>query len=386
MQGPLKVITYPIGSAPGSPTPEQSRPKVDPVPPVLAFSGFSQSGKTTLLSRVVELLSARGMRIGVVKHHAHGSGERPALNPAGKDSRILLDSGAVAVALSGPGEEATYHPQPGDPGPLAVAASLGEVDLVLAEGFKSWPGFKIEVFPPGREPGLRGDPLLLGLAGPEPAPFPGPRFFDRDDPDSVARFVEACFFPPGRLGPVPDRETCYGLWARFAMLPNIIIHSLMVAQAASRVAAALVRAGHDLDLPLVEAGALLHDIAKTECLVSRCNHAERGREIALGLGFPGVAGLVADHIDPVRTVDKAGLISPSTVVNYADKRGLHDRVTSIPDRIEDLVVRYTTAPEHEDRIRAMGREAQELEAKLFKGLDLTPDDLFSLNKLYYEGN
>ena len=357
------------------------------MPPVLAFSGFSQSGKTTLLSRVVRLLSDQGLRIGVVKHHAHAkAGSKPALNPTGKDSTILLDSGAKAVALTGPGEEATYHLQPGDPGPLAVAASLGEVDLVLAEGFKSWAGFKIEVFPPGREPGLTGDPLLLGLAGPGPGSPQGPRFFDRDDPEAVARFVTACFFPPGRCGPVPDREACYALWARYAMLPNIIVHSLMVAQVANRVTAALVRAGHDLDLPLTEAGALLHDIAKTECLASRCNHAERGHEIVLGLGLPGAARLVADHIDPKRTVERAGLISPSTVVNYADKRVLHDRVTSIPDRIEDLVVRYATAPEHEERIRGMGRASQEMEARLFEGLDLTPDDLLSLNDLNYGGD
>lgn len=353
------------------------------MPPVLAFSGFSQSGKTTLLGKVVRLLSAQGMRIGVVKHHAHTeAGGGAAVNPSGKDSRILLDSGAVSVALTGPGEAAVFLPQPGDPGPLAAAASLGEVDLVLAEGFKSWPGFKIEVYAPGREPRLTGDPLLLGLAGPGPGPSPGPRFFDRDDPEAVARFVTACFLPPGRRGAVPDRETCFALWARYAMLPNIMVHSLMVAEVANRLAAALVRAGHDLDLPLIEAGALLHDIAKTECLASRCNHAERGREMALGLGLPGVAELVADHIDPVRTVEKAGLVSPSTVVNYADKRVLHDRVTSIQDRIEDLVVRYTTAPEHEERIRRMGRAAQEVEARLFQGLDLAPDDLLALNGLY----
>jgi putative nucleotidyltransferase with HDIG domain len=259
------------------------------------------------------------------------------------------------------------------------------MDLVLAEGFKSWPGFKIEVFAPGREPRLSKDPLLLALAGPGPGPSQGLRFFERDDPEAVAGLVTACFLPPGRQGAVPDREACYGLWARYAMLPNIILHSLMVAQVAARVAAALVRAGHDLDLPLIEAGALLHDIAKTECLASRCNHAERGQEILLGLGLPGVAEVVADHIDPVKTVDKAGLVSPSTVVNYADKRVLHDRVTSIPDRIEDLVVRYTTAPEHEDRIRTMGRAAQEVEARLFQGLDLAPEDLLTLNDAYYEG-
>lgn len=352
------------------------------MPSILAISGFSQSGKTTLLSRVLPLLNQRGIRVGVVKHHGHGSREGDdSINPKGKDSQVLLEAGARAVVLTMNGQEAVYRHRTGDQGPREAAASLPPVDLVLAEGFKSWPGFKLEIVGPGREPGLRQDPFLLGIVSPRADRPEGIRWFDRDDAEGVAGFVSQCFLDPKRFGRVPDREECLGLWARYEMLPNIMLHSLIVAQAACFLAAALVRSGRILDLPLIESGALLHDIAKTECLGSRCDHAERGREILAELGLAGLGRIVADHIDPARVMEERGVFSPSAVVNYADKRVRHDRVAELEERIEDLVERYGTAPEHKERIRRMGRRSRELEEALFRGLDIGPADLLRINRL-----
>ncbi|MBW1711675.1 MAG: molybdopterin-guanine dinucleotide biosynthesis protein MobB [Deltaproteobacteria bacterium] len=369
------------------------------MPPILAFSGFSQSGKTTLLKGVVAILAQRGIRVGVVKHHGHGGrqgqvvkhhghggrqGQGESLNPPGKDSRVLLEAGAAAVALTGPGQEAIFRPQPGDPGPMAAAAGLGRMDLVLAEGFKSWSGFKVEVIGPGAEPVLGGDPLLLAAAGPvqsRPA-LPPLRWFDRDEPEAVADFVTACFIPPDRLGPVPDREACFGLMARLAMRPNILVHSLVVTEVALWLAAALVRSGRDLDLPLVESGALLHDIAKTECLGGKCDHVVRGHDILFSLGFPGLARVVSDHVDSKRARTEQGLISPSVVVSYADKRVLHDEVVSLVRRAEDLLRRYGRTPEQARRIKELISYCSKMEGDLFKNIDLKPDDLDRVNHLF----
>ncbi len=353
------------------------------MPPILAFSGFSQSGKTTLLSKVVPLLCRRGAQIGVVKHHGHsGEGNEDTINPSGKDSRILMEAGARAVVLTMPGQEAVYRTRSGDRGPLAAAASLPPVDLVLVEGFKGWAGFKLELVAPKKKPGLSKDPYLLGIISEEADRPGGVRWFDRNDPEAVAAFVTACFLPPDRSGRVPDREECLGLWGRYEMLPNIMSHSLVVAEVARRLAAALVRSNRLVDLPLIEAGALLHDIAKTECLGRRCDHALRGFEILNELGLPGVARIVADHVDPAQVIENRGLFSPSAVVNYADKRVLHDRVADLDERIADLVRRYGTGPEHEKRIRKLGRESVVMETGLFKGLDMEPGDLLRVNRLF----
>ncbi len=349
---------------------------------VLAFSGPSGSGKTTLLTRIASILARSGVRVGVVKHHGHGG--RP-INPPGKDSHAYIEAGALAVTVTGPGEAATFHAQPGDPGPQVAAAAMTGLDLVLAEGFKSRSGWKVEVVPPGGKPQLTGDPLLLALAGraadrPPDSPV---RWLDIDDPQAAAEFVRANFNPPDRLGPVPDRETCFGLMARYAMLPNILVHSLVVAETAMRLGAALVRAGRDLDLPMVEAGGLTHDIAKTECLIEKCPHSERGFQIMLALGYPGLAKVIRDHIDPAEAIRKRGLISPSLVVNYADKRVLHAKVVPAAERAADLIERYGDTPERKAWLTGIVEYAIELEKQLFDQMvDLAPEDLNRINDMF----
>lgn len=358
-----------------------------PMPDPLIFSGFSDSGKTTFVSRVVSILARRGRRVGVIKHHGHRGGE--AIHPHGRDTHRHLEAGAVTSIVSGAGEAAIFPAQPGDPGPLALAASMKNMDLVLAEGFKYRRGWKIEVLGPGREPALTDDPLLLAVAGREDDRRRMQdqglqiRWLDVDDPATTADFITACFCPPDRLGPVPDRETCFGYWARYTMFPNIMIHSMVVTEGAKHIAAGLVRGGRTLDLPVVEAGALLHDIAKTECLVEDCPHGERGHDVLVAMGYPGVAKVVQDHIDPRQAEERQGLISPSVVVNYADKRVLHDRLVSQADRAEDLIVRYGTTDLRRARLAEIIAYGTDLERRLFDNMvDLRPGDLARVNEQF----
>ena len=348
------------------------------MPPVLAVSGYSNSGKTTLVASLVAELTRRGRAIGVVKHHGHRDDQTQK-----KDTDRHLEAGATVAALTGPAGATIFIPQTGDPYPLAAAAAFERVDLVIAEGFKTWPGFKIEVVAVEVEPTLTADPLLLALALGEgrPAP-PNIRRLDRSDAAATADFVEACFLPPTRKGPVPDREKCFGLIGRYEMLPNIVAHSLTVHETARRLAAAIVRNGHDLDLPLVEAGALLHDIAKSEGLRTKQYHSIRGREIVASLGYLETAEVVFDHISPVEARRKRGLFSPSLVVNYADKRVRHAKVVSLDQRFEYLLSQYGRTDEGHARISAMYEGSKEVEAELFARLDLNPDDLLSVNDFF----
>lgn len=349
------------------------------MPHVLAFSGPSDSGKTTFVSRIVSSLTERGLRVGLVKHHGHGG--KP-VNPPGKDSHTYLQAGAEAVVVTGAGEAAVFMAQPGDPGPRTAAAWLPEVDLVLAEGFKTRPGFKIELVSPGGEPRLTDDPLVLARAGRQADRPAGDdrRWLDVDDPDAAAQVVIDLFLPPDRLGPAPDRETCFALWSRYAMLPNIMIHSQVVTAVACRLAAALVRAGQTIDLPLVESGALLHDISKTECLQEPCAHGERGRDLALALGYPGVAEVIDDHIDPAQAERKHGLASPSVVVNYADKRVVHNLVVTMEERARDLVDRYGRTDQRKAWLNEIIAYGNDLERRLFDlVVDLEPGDLIAVN-------
>ena len=115
--------------------------------PVLGICGWSGSGKTTLIERIVPLLRARGLKIAVAKHDAHGI----ELDRPGKDSDRFFQAGAD-VHLRGPGQE-FLRKHPGSPGNLTlVLESLcREYDLVLVEGYKDTPIPKVWLAGPGTD-------------------------------------------------------------------------------------------------------------------------------------------------------------------------------------------------------------------------------------------
>ena len=114
--------------------------------PVLGFCAYSGTGKTTLLTRLIPLLKARGLRIGVVKH-AHHSFE---VDHAGKDSFKLRASGAEQMLVASRDRIAWIRETPErgqEPALSDILDTLepGCLDLILVEGFKRAPIPKIEL-------------------------------------------------------------------------------------------------------------------------------------------------------------------------------------------------------------------------------------------------
>lgn len=104
------------------------------VPPMVSFVAPSGTGKTTLLEGVIKTLTARGHRIGAVKHDAH----RIELDTKGKDSWRLREAGAAGTALVGK-DQLAFFSEDGPVPDLAQLAALlfADVDLILVEGFRS---------------------------------------------------------------------------------------------------------------------------------------------------------------------------------------------------------------------------------------------------------
>ncbi len=123
--------------------------------PILSVVGRSRSGKTTLLEKLIRCLTARGRRVGTVKHHYHGP---VVVDVPGKDSWRHRQAGARAVALVSPDTSFAVCDTPETVSlETVVHRSLVGVDLVLTEGFKAGPMPKIEV---NRR--AMGVPLLCG--------------------------------------------------------------------------------------------------------------------------------------------------------------------------------------------------------------------------------
>ena len=178
---------------------------------------------------------------------------------------------------------------------------------------------------------------------------------------------------------LPSHHQCLELMETHAMLPNIREHSFRVMEVASFLGEALAEAGFDLNLPLVTVGALLHDLAKTPCLGTLNNHAELGAVILEELGYPQVAQVVREHVHLDGAIMDPRPLREAEIVNYADKRVLHETVVTLEERFADLKVRYGRTPEARARIQATEVKARVLEEKLFAPLRLTPLDLLRVN-------
>ena len=163
------------------------------------------------------------------------------------------------------------------------------------------------------------------------------------------------------------------------MLPHILRHSELVASVALLIARNLNSYGQNLDLALVEAGALLHDIAKTECLETKENHAHSGGILVRALGYDSVADIVRQHICLDPGVVALDVVTEAALVNYADKRVKHEEVVGIEERFRDVKERYADKfPLFKDRFGEVFVETQVLEKKIFSLIDMSPEDINDL--------
>jgi len=128
----------------------------------LSIVGFSGSGKTDLICRLLDWLVRQGLKVAVLKHtHHHDPGDR------GKDTWRFRQAGARVVALAAPGLLQVSHAFPEEPPlPLILESLSPEVDLILVEGYKSGPLPKIVVLNPRIEERLPDLTQVIALVGP----------------------------------------------------------------------------------------------------------------------------------------------------------------------------------------------------------------------------
>lgn len=69
-------------------------------PFIFQIVGFQNSGKTTLINKIIQRLNSENLRIATIKHHGHGG--KPEINEK-KDSSSYIQSGAKASIVEGDG-------------------------------------------------------------------------------------------------------------------------------------------------------------------------------------------------------------------------------------------------------------------------------------------
>lgn len=166
--------------------------------------------------------------------------------------------------------------------------------------------------------------------------------------------------------PAPDDQTCFALWKKYAMLPNIQRHSLLVARIATELARRAAEKGFAVNVPQVRAGALLHDIAKSYCVRHGGSHAQLGGGwvVAETRNYAVAQGVMLHVHWPWPLPEGAGICALPFFVIYADKRVRHDSCVSLAERYEDLLDRYGHSQAARQGIGASYEQGRNIERAL----------------------
>lgn len=107
--------------------------------PVIVICGTKNSGKTTLLVRLVKELTRQGIRTAVIKHDGHDF----TCDIPGTDSYRFQEAGACGTAVYS--QYRTFIHKLGEPDPEELMSQFPAADIIFIEGMKASPYPKLEV-------------------------------------------------------------------------------------------------------------------------------------------------------------------------------------------------------------------------------------------------
>jgi molybdenum cofactor cytidylyltransferase len=162
---------------------------------------------------------------------------------------------------------------------------------------------------------------------------------DLDTPQEYRTLLEGC-----AVERAPAEARCLFLLDRHGVPDQVISHSRVVTALARRIAILLIQKGVRLDLDVITAAGLLHDLAK-----GKPHHAEAGMRIITAWGYPRVAAAVGSHIDIVVADDRPP--GEDEILYLADKLVDGVRRVSLEARFLGSRKRYTGNADIEEAIR-----------------------------------
>lgn len=172
--------------------------------PIVSFVGRSNSGKTTLIEDIIQMLKRYGFKVGVIKHDAH----RFDIDHPGKDSWRFTKAGADTMVITSAGQLAMVKiVERQQPVQEIVAELFSDVDIVVVEGHKLSTLPKIEVVR-FDVPVIPADQLLAWVdnrpSGPAgqtvviPGEYSQVACFSFEDKERIAEMLVSDFITAGR--------------------------------------------------------------------------------------------------------------------------------------------------------------------------------------------
>lgn len=153
--------------------------------PIVSFIGWHDSGKTTLVSKVVTHLKEFGLRVAVIKSTKHTGIE---FDQPGTDTHTYKKAGADAVTLMAPDQFIIFSSPPEMNMIALVHRFFPEYDIVIGEGFKHEKKIsKIEVTSGDAE--LLRDQVSRVIATVTDRQMSGDNIFRPDESKEIAEFI-----------------------------------------------------------------------------------------------------------------------------------------------------------------------------------------------------
>jgi molybdopterin-guanine dinucleotide biosynthesis adapter protein len=168
---------------------------------IIGLAGWSGAGKTTLITKVIPVLTGRGLKVATVKHAHHEFD----LDRPGKDSWLHREAGASEVVVASSRRWALIHELRGEPEPplAEILTKLSPADLVIVEGFKRNAHPKLEVYRASvGKPLLHpNDDCIVAIATDAPLPQAPLPVLMLDDIEAIANVLQAEALPLDQIGP-----------------------------------------------------------------------------------------------------------------------------------------------------------------------------------------
>jgi len=175
---------------------------------------------------------------------------------------------------------------------------------------------------------------------------------------------------------IPSKQQCFELLFRMDALEHIVAHSIQVGRVALLLQENLNSSGLVLNRSLIQASALLHDITKTRSLKTGEFHSQTGADLLGSEGYPDVGDIVWQHVRLDSYSSNDG-ITEAAIVNYADKRVLHDRIVSLETRMEYILEKYGNRPDLLGRLNRLWKQTLHLEEQIFRHMPFGPESIAS---------
>jgi molybdopterin-guanine dinucleotide biosynthesis protein B len=173
---------------------------------IIGLAGWSGAGKTTLVTQLIPVFIARGLKVSTVKH-AHKGFD---IDLPGKDSHRHRTAGATEVFVASGIRWALVHELREEPElDLAdIIPKLAPVDLLIVEGFKRHRHPKIEIHRPevGKPLLHPDDDYIVAIVSNADLPEARVPVIPLDNVEKIADVMQVESMPAERLKALPPRK------------------------------------------------------------------------------------------------------------------------------------------------------------------------------------